>query len=104
MEYIEGPTLLEVVESNPEDVINRSAVTILEMNQITTAQVPNVVVYSGIPANAPADSLGWLENQTKHIDVPDFFTNGFKVLAKEYPYNRQLKAFGNGDLGPQNFI
>jgi len=104
MEYIEGPTLLEVVESNPEEVVNRFAETILEMNQITTAQVPGVVTHLSMPENAPADSLGWLENQTKHIDVPDFFMNGFKVLEKEYPCNRPVKAFGNGDLGPQNFI
>jgi len=104
MEYIEGTSVLEAVKSEPEVVLQSFAEAILAMNRISPAQVPSVVAHYGEPGDEPADLVGWLKVQAENISVPPFFRRGLEVLEKESPRNRPKKAFGNGDLGPQNFI
>jgi aminoglycoside phosphotransferase (APT) family kinase protein len=104
MEYIEGSTILEAIKSDPEAVLQSFAGAILAMNRISSLQVPSVVSRYGEPGDEPADLVGWLKAQAEKIDAPLFFQRGLKALEKETPHNRPKTAFGNGDLGPQNFI
>ncbi|MFC1714902.1 phosphotransferase [Candidatus Poribacteria bacterium] len=104
MEYIEGPTVLDAVESNPEVIAYRFAETILAMNRVSADQLPDLVGLIGESDEDPADLLGWLTAQAGKMDAPSFFLSGLDLLTRELPSDRPKRVFGNGDLGPQNFI
>lgn len=105
MEYIEGPTILDAIPSNPETVLQKFAATILAMNQISAAKVPSVAASSTDSGEQPARRLlDWLIAQAQNAGVPSFFNHGLELLEKELSDNGPSLAFGNGDLNPQNFI
>ena len=99
MEYIEGPTVLEASDTAPDEVSHLFAETIWRMNQVTPSQVPNVA-----GSSEPSDPLRWVRGQLSSLETPRFVAEAFEFLEQESPTELPCKAFGNGDLGPKNFI
>ena len=104
MEYIHGRTVLEAVRDHPDGLVPAFADTILAMNRIQPCEVPNLVENRGEPADRPVDLLDWLRRQGEQCNAPDFFWTALRRLEREQPEDRPCPAFGNGDLGPQNFV
>ncbi|MBI1922640.1 phosphotransferase [Candidatus Poribacteria bacterium] len=104
MEFIEGPTVLEASQENSEQVVRQFTETIWQMNQIPPSDVPNVVKVCGEPEVDESGGVAWMEDQVKNMRLPSFVKRGIEILEQEKPDRLPPSAFGNGDVGPMNFI
>ncbi len=102
MDYLEGTTVLDACGSNP-NVLETYVDAIRQMNRISPEQVPSVVERRGVP-EAPSNQVDWLFRQTEQLAVPDMVRRGLDLARQTEPRERPAPAFGNGDLGPANFI
>ncbi|MBT3271382.1 phosphotransferase [Candidatus Poribacteria bacterium] len=102
MQYIEGATVQDAAAREPERVLRAYVEALVCMNGIGAADVPSV---TAPPRDgAPADLVGWIRRQADALPTPPRVRAGLRTLADAEPEGRPRPAFGNGDVGPQNFI
>lgn len=102
MQYIAGATVLAAAEREPERVLRAYVDALVCMNGIRASDVPSVPA----PPDdcGPADLVGWLRRRIDARPCPPRVRAGLRALEDAAPHGRPVPAFGNGDVGPQNFI
>ncbi|MAF11767.1 hypothetical protein CMK11_15075 [Candidatus Poribacteria bacterium] len=102
MQYIEGATVQDAAGREPNAVLRAYVDALVCMNGIGASDVPSVVAP---PADSgPADIAGWIQRHTDAPSTPPRVRAGLRALEDATPARRPAPAFGNGDVGPQNFI
>ncbi|MYF16533.1 MAG: phosphotransferase [Gemmatimonadetes bacterium] len=100
---MEGTSVLDAVSDSPTEIPRLFAEAIWKMNQISPDQVPSVAIKDPNPQGI-SNPLSWIQNQLPLSQLPHLLTKAYDFLKREKPEKLPRKVFGNGDVGPQNFI
>lgn len=103
MEFVEGTSVLDAVSDSPKKIPRLFAEAIWKMNQVSPDQVPSVAIKDPNPQGI-SNPLSWVQNQLPLSQLPHLLTKAYDFLKREKPEKLPRKVFGNGDVGPQNFI